>query len=500
MSPLLVLALILAYFGMLILVAWRTGGSRDNQSFFVAGRQAPWYLVAFGMIGASLSGVTFVSVPGAVGAASGNNGFSYFQLVLGYFVGYQVIIHGLLPLYYRLNLTSIYGYLRLRFGPSTHYTGAAFFILSRTIGSSFRLYLVSMILDQLVLGPLGLPFWLTVIITIGLIWLYTFRGGMKTIIITDTLQTLFLLMAVGISVYAFADQLGWSWNDIFRSISDQSLRTPATDPTTKGTPMAQFFFWDHSARNFWKMFLSGIFITVVMTGLDQDMMQKNLSCKNLGDARQNMFWFSVVLVLVNLMFLVLGYLMYAYVDARGIPLPAKADMLFPTLAFEHLPTVAGLTFIVGLIAAAYSTADSALAALTTSFCVDFLGFTDTRGSVRTRTMVHVSMSLVLALQILLFHSLHNDSLITQLFTVAGYTYGPLLGLFAFGLTTRRKAQDRWIPLVAVVTPILCYILKSNSARWLGGYEFGFELLIVNGALNYAGLWLLSVGQGQSQNI
>lgn len=481
---------------MLVLVAWRTGGSQDNQSFFVAGRQAPWYLVAFGMIGASLSGVTFVSVPGAVGAAAGNNGFSYFQLVLGYFVGYQVIIHGLLPLYYRLNLTSIYGYLRLRFGPSAHYTGAAFFILSRTIGSSFRLYLVSMILDQLVLGPLGLPFWLTVIVTIALIWLYTFRGGMKTIVITDTLQTVFLLMAVVFSVQAIAGELGWSWGDLIRSLIQGDLRTSpalsAANPAVPGTPMSQIFFWDHGLRNFWKMFLSGIFITVVMTGLDQDMMQKNLSCRNLSDARRNMFWFSVVLVLVNLLFLVLGYLLYAYVDARGIALPAKADMLFPTLAFKYLPMAAGLTFIIGLIAAAYSTADSALAALTTSFCVDFLGFNENRGSVRTRTMVHVGMSLVLALQIIVFHSLHNDSLITQLFTVAGYTYGPLLGMFAFGLASRRTVRDRWIPVVAVLTPLFCYILKVNSARWLGGYEFGFELLILNGALNFAGLWLLSI--------
>ena len=496
MSPSLVLGLIIAYFGMLVLVAWRTGGSQDNQSFFVAGRQAPWYLVAFGMIGASLSGVTFVSVPGAVGAATGNNGFSYFQLVLGYFVGYQVIIHGLLPLYYRLNLTSIYGYLRLRFGPSTHYTGAAFFILSRTIGSSFRLYLVSMILDQLVLGPLGLPFWLTVTVTVALIWLYTFRGGMKTIVITDTLQTMFLLLAVVFSVHAIAGELGWSWGDLWRSLIQGDLRTmpapAASNPAGEGTPMSQIFFWDHSARNFWKMFLSGIFITVVMTGLDQDMMQKNLSCKSLSDARKNMFWFSIVLVLVNLLFLVLGYLLYAYVEAKGITLPAKADMLFPTLAFEHLPVVAGLTFIIGLIAAAYSTADSALAALTTSFCVDFLGFNESKGDVRTRKRVHLGMSLVLGLQIILFHSLHNESLITQLFTVAGYTYGPLLGMFAFGLFSRRSVRDRWVPAVAVITPLLCYILKTNSARWLGGYEFGFELLILNGALNFAGLWLLSL--------
>lgn len=482
--------MILAYFGVLVFTSWYTSRDGDNQSFFVANRNAPWYLVAFGMIGASLSGVTFVSVPGAVGAGSGNNAFSYFQLVLGYFVGYQVIIRVLLPLYYRLNLTSIYGYLRLRLGPSSHTTGAAFFLISRTIGSSFRLYLVSMILDQFILGPLGIPFALTVFLTIALIWLYTYRGGMKTIVITDTFQTAFLLLAVMFSVYAMMHDLGWDGVDLYRSMMDQTQRCPDNSPQG-GTPMAQIFFGDGSSRNFWKMFLSGVFITVVMTGLDQDMMQKNLSCRNLRDAQKNMFWFSLVLVLVNLLFLVLGYLLYAYAAHHLLTLPPKADLLFPTLAFEDFPLVAGLTFVIGLIAAAYSTADSALAALTTSFCVDFLGFDQTKGSIRTRQTVHLGMSLLLAVQILIFHSLHNESLITQLFTVAGYTYGPLLGMFAFGLSTSRAVQDRFVPGVAIASPVLCYILKANADAWLGGYQFGFELLILNGLITYGGLWLLS---------
>jgi Na+/proline symporter len=490
LSPYLLLFLILGYFGILVLTSWFTSRGGDNQSFFVADRQAPWYLVAFGMIGASLSGVTFVSVPGAVGANGGNNAFSYFQLVLGYFVGYQIIIRVLLPLYYRLNLTSIYEYLRLRLGSSSHYTGASFFLLSRTIGSSFRLYLVSMILDRFILGPLGIPFALTVVLTIALIWLYTYRGGMKTIVITDTFQTAFLLLAVMFSVYSMMGDLGWSALDLYQSMTSDALRCP-DNGAQAGTPMDQIFFGDSGSRNFWKMFLSGIFITVVMTGLDQDMMQKNLSCRNLRDAQKNMFWFSLVLVAVNLLFLVLGYLLYAYVDHRQIPLPAKADLLFPTLAFEHFSVAAGLTFVIGLIAAAYSTADSALAALTTSFCVDFLGFDQTKGSTRTRKIVHLGMSLLLAVQILIFHSLHNESLITQLFTVAGYTYGPLLGMFAFGLATQRPVRDRWVPWVAVAAPVLCYFLKANADRWLGGYQFGFELLILNGALTFGGLWLLS---------
>jgi Na+/proline symporter len=490
LSPYLLLSLILGYFGILVLTSWFTSRGGDNQSFFVANRQAPWYLVAFGMIGASLSGVTFVSVPGAVGAGVGNNAFSYFQLVLGYFVGYQIIIRVLLPLYYRLNLTSIYGYLRLRLGPSSHYTGASFFLVSRTIGSSFRLYLVSMILDQFILGPLGIPFALTVVLTIALIWLYTYRGGMKTIVITDTFQTAFLLLAVVFSLYSIMGDLGWNATELYRAMTSDALRCP-DNGAQPGTPMDQIFFGDNGSRNFWKMFFSGIFITVVMTGLDQDMMQKNLSCRNLRDAQKNMFWFSLVLVVVNLLFLVLGYLLYAYADHHQLTLPSKADLLFPTLAFEHFSVAAGITFVIGLIAAAYSTADSALAALTTSFCVDFLGFDQTKGSTRTRKIVHLGMSLLIAVQILIFHSLHNESLITQLFTVAGYTYGPLLGMFAFGLATKRPVLDRWVPWVAVAAPVLCYALKANADRWLGGYQFGFELLILNGALTFGGLWLLS---------
>lgn len=475
MTPLLILLIISLYFLLLIAISWFTGRKSDNQSFFLANKSAAWYVVAFGMIGSSLSGVTFISIPGTVQT----QGFSYMQLVLGYLLGYLVIIKVLLPLYYRLNLTSIYAYLEQRFGFWSHRTGASFFLLSRSIGSSFRLYLVAMVLDRFVLGAWGVPFWVTVMVTIVLIWLYTFRSGIKTILWTDTLQTLFLVGSVILSIYIIGSELSLDTAGLVKSVAD--------------SPMSQWFFWDwQGPQNFFKMFFSGAFITIVMTGLDQDMMQKNLSCRSLKEAQWNMASFSVVLVFVNLLFLSLGVLLYQYAAAKGIALPEKSDELFPMLALQHFAPLAGFTFIVGLIAAAYSSADSALTALTTSFCVDFLGFKEDKGQVRTRMYVHIGMSLLLGVQILLFHSLHNESLINQLFKVAGYTYGPLLGLFAFGLFTRYRVKDKWVPLVAILSPLICYILQSNSQSWLGGYQFGFELLILNGAISFLGLRLLAI--------
>jgi len=475
MTPTLILVIITLYFLLLIAISWFTGRKSDNQSFFLANKSAPWYVVAFGMIGSSLSGVTFVSIPGTVASQS----FSYMQLVLGYLLGYFVIIKVLLPLYYKMNLTSIYAYLKQRFGFYSHRTGAAFFLLSRTIGSSFRLYLVAMVLDTFVFAAWGVPFWVTVVVTIVLIWLYTFRSGIKTILWTDTLQTAFLVGAVIISISIIGQDL--------------NLSLAGMAETLQASPMSQVFFWEwQGAQNFFKMFFSGAFITIVMTGLDQDMMQKNLSCRSLADAQKNMIWFSLVLVFVNFLFMCLGALLYIYAEKKGIALPQKSDELFPMLALQHFAPLAGFTFIVGLIAAAYSSADSALTALTTSFCVDFLGFDENKGDVKTRIRVHVGMSLVLGVQILLFHSLHDDSLITQLFKVAGYTYGPLLGLFAFGLFSNRVVKDRWVPLIAILSPVICYILQVNSVDWLWGYKFGFELLILNGAITFAGLRLLAV--------
>ncbi len=473
MQPTFILGLLGAYFLFLIIIARITGRKADNTSFFLAGKSSPWYLIAFGMIGSSLSGVTFISIPGTVNTQA----FSYMQLVLGYFLGYLVIIKVLLPLYYRMQLTSIYAYLNTRFGSYSHKTGASFFLLSRSIGSSFRLYLVAMVLDSFVLGPMGIPFEATVATTILLIWLYTYRSGIKTIIWTDTLQTTFMLLAVLVSIGIIGKGLQTDWSGMAQLVAQSEY--------------SQVFFWEwNDPKNFFKMFFSGAFITIVMTGLDQDMMQKNLSCRSLEDAQKNMLSFSLVLIGVNALFLSLGALLYLYVESHGLSLPAKADQLFPMLALEHFGTLAGITFIIGLIAAAYSSADSALTAMTTSFCVDFLGFTPEKGSVKTRMWVHIGISVFIGLQLWLFKSLHNDSLITQLFTVAGYTYGPLLGLYAFGLFTPWQVRDKWVPVLAIIAPILCYFLSQNSEKWLNGYKFGFELLIVNGLLTFAGLWLI----------
>ncbi|MBA4303625.1 MAG: sodium:solute symporter [Sphingobacteriaceae bacterium] len=481
MQPTFILGLIGTYFLFLILIARITGRKADNTSFFLAGKSSPWYLVAFGMIGSSLSGVTFISIPGTVNTQY----FSYMQLVLGYFLGYLVIIKVLLPLYYRMQLTSIYAYLNTRFGTYSHKTGASFFLLSRSIGSSFRLYLVAMVLDSFVLGPMGIPFGATVAGTILLIWLYTYRSGIKTIIWTDTLQTAFMLLAVLVSIGIIGNGLQTEWTDLGQLVAQSKY--------------SQVFFWEwDDPRNFFKMFFSGAFITIVMTGLDQDMMQKNLSCRSLEDAQKNMLSFSLVLIGVNALFLSLGALLYLYVESHGLSLPAKADQLFPMLALEHFGTLAGVTFVIGLIAAAYSSADSALTAMTTSFCVDFLGFTPEKGSIKTRMGVHIGISVFIGLQIWLFKSLHNDSLITQLFTVAGYTYGPLLGLYAFGLFTPWQVRDKWVPVLAIIAPILCFFLSQNSEKWLNGYKFGFELLMVNGLLTFAGLWLIRRKGGTKQ--
>lgn len=480
MNPWLIATLVAAYFIALIFIARFTGRGAGNSGFFIGNRRSPWYVVAFGMIGASLSGVTFISVPGWVGDSQ----FSYFQMVLGYVPGYMVIAFVLMPLYYRLKLTSIYTYLDTRFGPRSYKTGASFFLLSRIIGAAFRLYLVAIVLQLAVFDRLGyhVPFAVTVVITIALIWLYTFRGGIKTIIWTDTLQTLFMLLAVGISVYSIAQSMDLDPAGLVRRIDDSGYGK-------------MFFFGDvNDPRFFWKQFLAGMFITITMTGLDQDMMQKNLSCRNLRDAQKNMVSFSVVLVAVNLVFLALGALLFIYAGSEDLALPERADELYPMLAVEgYLGPAVGILFVLGLIAAAYSSADSALTALTTSFCIDILEVDKLpeRQAERRRKVVHVGMSVVLVIVILIFRVINDDSVIQQLFTAAGYTYGPLLGLYAFGLFTRRPVRDRWVPWVAIASPIASFFIDEYSAELFAGYEIGFEILIINGALTYLGLWALS---------
>ncbi|MEQ9301457.1 MAG: sodium:solute symporter [Cyclobacteriaceae bacterium] len=475
MTPILVFTIIAGYFAILMLISHFTSRGATSNDFFTANRQSPWYLVAFGMIGASLSGVTFISVPGEVG----NSQFAYFQVVIGYLLGYWVIAMVLMPLYYRLNLISIYTYLEQRFGFWSYKTGAFFFLLSRIIGSSFRLFLVAGVLQLAFFDAFGIPFWVSVMITIGLIWLYTFRGGIKTIVWTDTLQTLFMLFSVVFSIYFIADELSLSWVQL----SDRVMESE----------MSKIFVWEwQSGRNFFKQFFSGAFIAIVMTGLDQDMMQKNLTCKTLGDAQKNIFWFCVVLVIVNFLFLSLGTLLYIYADEMAIVLPQRSDDLFPTLALQHFSLFGGALFLLGIIAAAYSSADSALTSLTTSFCVDFLGYRkeDEAKFDSIRKKVHFGFSVVLFTVVIIFRAINDDSVINSVFTAAGYTYGPLLGLYAFGMFTKLQVKDKYVLPICLVSPLLSYAINVNSVDWLFGYKFGFELLMLNGLLTFIGLWLI----------
>ena len=483
MNPTVVILFILGYFGLLMLISFLTSKGANNDTFFIGGHKSPWFLVAFGMIGASLSGVTFISVPGWVGASE----FSYMQMVLGYFVGYAVVALVLMPLYYRLNLTSIYTYLDDRFGNASYKTGAAFFVLSRTVGAAFRLFLVAQVLQYLIFdkiilyGTTHVPFFVTVAITILLIWLYTFKGGIKTIVWTDTLQTLFMLIAVGVSIYFLSSELNLGFSEMIQTVSDSDY--------------GQVFFFDdwNDKRHFVKQFFSGVFITIVMTGLDQDMMQKNLSCKNIKEGQKNMFSFSIVLILVNFVFLVLGALLFLYLQQNGITAPDKLDNLFPEIATQHLPTIAGIFFILGLVAAAYSSADSALTALTTSICIDFLNVGNKEESlkVKLRKRVHILVSVALFVVILIFSLVNNESVISSLFKAAGFTYGPLLGLYAFGLMTKRAVIDKLVPIICVLSPIICGVLFLFSESWFNGYKFGFEILIVNGFLTFLGLFAIS---------
>lgn len=474
MTPVMIISVLVGYFALLIFISKMTSDDDGNESFFVGKRQSPWYIVAFGMIGASLSGVTFISVPGWVASSQ----FSYFQMVLGYLLGYAVIATVLMPLYYRLNLTSIYSYLEDRFGYWSYKSGAFYFLLSRTIGASFRLFLVANVLQILVFNAWNVPFAATVALTIALIWVYTHKAGIKTIIWTDTLQTLFMIVAVVLCFYYVADAMYFSISNAIEQISLSEYSK-------------MFFLEDANSASFFpKKFFSGAFIAIVMTGLDQDMMQKNLSCRNLKDAQKNMFWFSVVLVFVNLLFLGLGALLYLFANQVGIS--ATGDDLFATVAMhEAMPVIVGLFFLLGLIAAAYSSADSALTALTTSFCVDFLAIENKEESkqISLRKQSHILFSVILFLVILIFKLINNESVISALFKMAGYTYGPLLGMYAFGLFTKWKIKDHLIIPVVLLAPIISYILQLKSPVWWG-FNFGFELLIVNGALCFLGMLLI----------
>jgi Na+/proline symporter len=477
MSPGLVITILIAYFAMLILISVLTSKGADTNTFFTGNRQSPWYLVAFGMIGASLSGLTFISVPGNVGKI----GFGYFQVVLGYLVGYWVILGVLMPLYYKLNLVSIYTYLEHRFSFWSYKTGAFFFLISRTIGSSLRLYLAATVLQLFLFDAWNVPFFVTVATTIALIWIYTFKGGIKTIVWTDTFQTFFLVTAVCIAVWQITSQLGMSLGEMVSTIQESKY--------------SQIFYFDdpNSTMFFWKQFVGGAFIAITMTGMDQEIMQKNLTCRSLEEAQKNMFWFSLILVVVNLLFLVLGALLYLYSETHHLPIPAATDELFPILALNELGLAVGIFFLLGITASSYASADSALAGLTTSFCIDFLDFKNKTEQQRSRQkfIVHLSFSLLFLIIIVVFKEINERSVIDAVLNIAAYTYGPLLGLFTFGILTRRRVRDKLVPIVCVVSPVFSYIISSNAESWLGGYKIGIEVLIVNGLITFVGLWMVS---------
>ncbi len=491
LSPAFVIFIILTYFAILLFISWMTSKKSDESSFYDGNKKSPWFLVAFGMIGASLSGITFISIPGWVGNA--DKQFGYMQMVLGYVVGYVIIAYVLMPIYYRMNLTSIYTYLKDRFGNSAHKTGAVFFLLSRITGSAIRLLLVANVLQEFLFESLHIPFEVTVIISIALIWLYTYKGGIKTIVWTDTLQTLFMLLSLGLTIWFLSTHL-------------DALQTKSTFSAIKESEYSRIFFFDDwmKGSHFIKMFLGGIFMAVGMTGLDQDMMQKNLTCKNIGEAQKNMMTFSSFVLVINLVFLSLGALLFMYAKQQQIDIPLdsitgkeRTDLLFPEIALRSdIGAVVGILFLIGLIAAAYSSADSALTALTTSVCIDFISKDGKQVNKKQRMQVHLIMSFVLFLTIIVFKRTLEASAIDQLITLAGYTYGPLIGLFFFGILTKRALHKNLLVVICILAPILSFIIDTNSAKWFGGFSFGGTLIIVNAAITFFGLYLIS----NSQNI
>jgi Na+/proline symporter len=493
MSPAVLLSFIIGYFLVLIVVSYLTSRkSTDNATFFIANRSSKWYLVAFGMIGTALSGVTFISVPGEVGNLAGSQ-FRYFQFVLGNAVGYFLVAGILLPLYYKMHLISIYEVIERTLGKVSHKTAAAIFLVSRVIGSAFRLYLVAIVLQRFIFDEMGVPFWLTIVICLLLIWGYTFRGGLKTIIITDTLQTVFLVASVILSIYFICSSLNMNISAAFHAVKDSAY--------------SKIFFTDNFVSNkfhFSKQFLGGIFVTIGMFGLDQDLMQKNLSCKNIKEAQKNMLSFTFVFVIINLFFLSVGALLYIYANREGIAIPLDADThlprtdyLFPEIALNHFKGVPAVVFMLGLTAATFATTDSGLTALTTSFCVDFLNFDKRKTElekdmVRQRTYVHIAFSIIILLVVLLFNAVNDASVVTAIFKVATFTYGPLIGLFAFSIfAKKRQVMDKLTPIIVILAPILCFFIDKYSTVLFGGYVFAEELIIVNGLLTFIGLWIFS---------
>lgn len=480
MNPSIILITVVAYFILLFGISWFAGRKADNQGFFVGNRKSKWGIVAIATMGSFISGVTFVSVPGMVGVKN----FSYLQMVMGFVVGQFIIAFVLVPLFYRMHLVSVYQYLENRFGIKSYKTGAWFFFISKMLGASVRLFLVCLTLQLLVFEPLHLPFILNVVLTVFLVWLYTFRGGVKSIIWTDVLKSLCLILSVALSIYFIANQLDMNFTQMIKSISDSD--------------MSQVFFFDdaNDKRFFWKQFLAGVFTMIATTGLDQDMMQRNLSCQNYRDSQKNMMVSIVAQFFINLLFLMLGVLLYEFAARVGID--ATGDSLFPAVATSSfLPLIVGILFIVGLFSSAYSAAGSALTALTTSFTIDILA-ADKKieaGNVdnyvaRVRKHVHIAMAILMGIVIFVFGLFNNSSVVDAVYVLASYTYGPILGLFAFGILMKKKVRDHYVPLVAILSPILCFILSSNSETLFGGYQFSYELLIFNALFTFLCLCML----------
>jgi Na+/proline symporter len=496
MSPIGILTLIIIYFGLLIFISNVVSKkSSDNDTFFKANKNSKWYLVAFGMIGTAISGITFISVPGEVG--NPDLQFKYFQFVMGCAIGFIIVAKVLLPLYYRMNLTSIYGYIEQRLGIVSYKTAATIFLIGRTIGSAFRLYLVVFVLQKYVFDAFEIPFAITVLISLALIFAYTYRGGLKTIIITDTLQTFFLISSVFLTIFFICNSLNFTIIEAFEQV--------------KNSNYSKVFFFEDFLKGtyFWKQILGGIFVTIATVGLDQDLMQKNLSCKNIAEAQKNMFTFTGVFVLINIFFLSVGALLYIYASKNGIEVPmvngvARTDLLFPEIAINHLSIIPTIIFLLGLTAATFATTDSALTALTTSFCVDFLGMDkkqsldsseqllDEKKLVQTRHLVHVGFSILMFLVIIVFNAINDDSVVKMVFRIASYTYGPLLGLYAFGLFVRSKTvHDKLVPFICLISPAICFLISQNSKILFGDYVIDNELIIVNGLITFIGLLVIS---------
>ncbi len=489
MTPFEILSLIVIYFGILFLIShFVSKKNNGNEAFFKANKNSKWYLVAFGMIGTAISGITFISVPGEVG--NPDLQFKYFQFVIGCAIGFIIVARVLLPLYYRMNLTSIYGYIEKRLGIVSYKTAATIFLIGRTIGSAFRLYLVVFVLQKYVFDELHIPFALTVLISLGLIFAYTYRGGLKTIIITDTLQTFFLVSSVFLTIFFICKSLNMNIFEAFEQI--------------KNSNYSKVFFFDDAMKGtyFWKQILGGIFVTIATVGLDQDLMQKNLSCKNIGDAQKNMYTFTGVFVLINIFFLSVGALLYIYAQKNGIAVPMvnnvpRTDLLFPEIAINHLSIFPTIVFLLGLTAATFATTDSALTALTTSFCVDFLGMDKTENLnkpniVRTRHFVHIGFSFLMFFVIIIFNAINDDSVVKMVFKIASYTYGPLLGLYAFGLFMKTKTvHDKFVPFICLISPAICFLITQNSKTLFGDYVIDNELIILNGLITFLGLLIIS---------